>query len=252
MTPSKEELLKELSELREILSQYEIQNERLIFRLSHDLKQPITAIVGYLDLFQRKYQGMFDEKANAYLQNILVSAQKLSRYFDRLSMYPRVGKIEEIEIIQPETILSELYESLHPIIKAKGASITWDILPEIQIRKLDLKVLFEELIKNAIYYRDIQNPPQIHISGSEDSQYVEYMFIDQGKGIEEAYHDEIFELLTRYNNSSEYSGYGVGLALCKKIVNAYQGDIWLNSKPGEGTVFTIKMKKKINGLHDDK
>jgi len=252
MTPREEELSKKLLELKDKLSKCEIQKERLIYRLSHDLKQPITAIVGYVDLFQRKYQGSLDEKAFAYLQNILVSAQKLSRYFDRLSMYPGVGKMEELEIIQPETILSELSEKLHPLIEATEASITWDELPEIRARKLDLKILFEELVRNAIYYRDTQNPPLVHISGSENTQYVEYEFADRGTGIDKKYHKEIFELLTRYNNSSDYSGCGVGLALCEKIVRAYQGDIGLNSKPGEGAVFILKLKKKINGLHDDK
>jgi light-regulated signal transduction histidine kinase (bacteriophytochrome) len=191
-------------------------------------------------LFGKKYQGSLDATADKYIGYILTNIDRMQSMVDGLLSFSRVGRKNLVlEEIDTRETCRQAITNLSLVIKEKNAVITVDDLPKVTANYIQMIQLFQNLIGNAIKYCERQ--PSIHVSAQHDDTQTIYCVSDNGIGIDKQYYDRIFQLFQRLHNKSEYSGTGLGLALCKKIVERYGGHIWLESEPENGTKFYFSL-----------
>ncbi|MES2138858.1 MAG: PAS domain S-box protein [Bacteroidota bacterium] len=217
--------------------------EQFAYIASHDLQQPLRTISNFVQLLDKKKSETVDEETKEYFQFITQATDKMKNLIRDLLDYSRVGKNLELSTVDCNVILEEVIAEMDTSIKESKARITSAILPKVKGNELQLKKLFQNLIDNAIKFRKKNSIPEINIIVQEKE--TEYVFAvkDNGIGIEEKYVNKIFVLFQRLNSETEYSGTGIGLAICKKIVALHGGKIWVESKLGEGCVFYFTLLK---------
>ena len=244
------ELIKVSNQLAERARQLEISNtelEQFAYCASHDLQEPLRMITGFLNQLETKYNHVLDEKAKKYIYYASDGAKRMRQIILNLLEYSRIGnydeKIEEIEIDQVLKNIEILYRR---IIKEKDASITWDQMPTLKIEKTPVHQLFQNLISNAIKYHKPGEKPELKINHIEDEQDWIFSVSDNGIGIEPEYLERIFILFQKLHPKDLYDGSGMGLAICKKILEKYDGKIWVKSNFGEGSTFYFSLPKRIN------
>lgn len=231
--------LKNIELERYITSNSEL--EKFAYITSHDLKEPVRSIIGFTQLLQKKGADQFDEEQQEYLNNIISGARRMSSLINGLLDYSRIntqGKaFEEMEV---EEILSKVKMDLLQIIEESKAVVLYDELPRLYGDRLQIRQLFQNIITNSIKFRT-EAPPIIQIACTAENGYWQFRVQDNGIGFDMKYKDKLFALFTRLHTSDQYPGTGIGLALCKKIIDRHNGRIWLESSPGKGTAvsFTI-------------
>jgi signal transduction histidine kinase len=241
-------LQEEIGKRQEIQEELERSNrelEQFAYIVSHDLKQPLTTIYSWSQMLQRRYEKIFDAKGKRYLDFIFNGTQKMNSLIDSLLTYSRVGRQEKhLEIVNCNLLLAEVKETLKTAIATNNATITHTELPVIMADPTQLGQVFQNLIDNAIKYRR-EDTPHIHIVASlnrtkkqiQNSQEWIFSFKDNGLGIPQEAQDRVFEIFQRLHSDDQYSGNGVGLAICQKIVQRHNGNIWIESELGEGSTF---------------
>ncbi|MDZ8136161.1 MAG: ATP-binding protein [Nostoc sp. DedQUE04] len=220
--------------------------EQFAYVASHDLQEPLRVIVSYTELLAEKYQKQLDEKANKYITYIVNAATRMQALIEDLLSYSRVGRCDfRLVSTDCDRIVDQVIQTLHVAIAESHATITRDRLPTIEADKEQFSRLLQNLISNAIKYRQEQ-PPQIHISATQKDNKWLFAVHDNGIGIEAQYAQRIFIIFQRLHTRRQYSGTGLGLAICKKIVERHHGNIWMESEVGKGSVFwfTIPIKKE--------
>ena len=225
------------------LSRSNAELERFVYVASHDLKEPLRSVVGFMQLLSKKLQGQLDEDARQYIQFAINAAINMRANIDNLLAYASSGKTqEEISETDCAAALGKALENLKPAIAESGAVITHDRLPILGAHPGLIVQLFQNLVGNAIKFRGEQ-PVRIHVSARQSADQSEWEFTvqDNGIGIELRHADKVFALFQRLHPREEYTGRGVGLAICRKIVENYGGRIRLESTPGQGSrfIFTI-------------
>ncbi len=214
--------------------------KQFAFVSSHDLQTPLRTITSFLQLLMNKYpQGSFiDEKALLYIENTIEGAKYLKEIIDSLLIYSNIGTDFKREKIDCEDILDQVILRLSDEIKSSNAKIYRDPLPNIAKGSKEIYLIFHHLIKNAILYNG-KNSPKININVNKSKNNDEWLFSisDNGIGIDPKYFNKIFIIFQRLHKKSEYSGLGIGLAICKKIVEMHNGKIWVESKTGKGSTF---------------
>ena len=195
-------------------------------------------VMSYTQLLSQRYSGKFDRQADEFIAYTLEGAQRMKSLLEDLREYWSVngGRLEKRLPVDPHLVLERARQSLDIASKESGASITYDPLPTIMTEEAPLAILFQNLIGNAIKYRRPGAPPCIHVSSQKDADEWRFSVTDNGIGIEAKYLDQIFLPFQRLHGA-EYAGSGIGLALCKKIVERYGGRIWVESTPGMGSTF---------------
>jgi PAS domain S-box-containing protein len=261
----------ELQRLNEDLKRSNQELEQFAYVASHDLQEPLRAVTGYSQLLGQEYQERLDESAQEYLGYIIDGAKRMQQLIQDLLTYSRVGtRTQEFAPVDCNVVLSLALRNLQVAIAESNAIITYDPLPKLNADKTQMVQLFQNLIGNAIKFRQ-QEPPQIHIgavkggageAGSSTSlreaafsdreaggkitssslplltQNEWLIWVqDNGIGIKPQYLERIFEVFRRLHTRREFTGTGIGLAICKKIVERHGGRIWAESKPGVGTTF---------------
>ncbi|NLT68804.1 MAG: DUF4118 domain-containing protein [Acidobacteria bacterium] len=232
---TEESLRKVTRELRR--SNQELENFAYI--ASHDLQEPLRGITGFLTLLQRRYAGRLDEKADEYIRYAVDGSVRMSQLINDLLTYSRVGRKE---LTARPTDMNHVVENalinLRTAVEESGARITCDELPTISGDQLQLTQLLQNLIGNAIKFRTPERTCLIHITAQKvDDHLWEFSVEDNGIGIEAEYYDRIFVIFRRLHSTKKYAGTGIGLALCKRIVERHGGRIWVESNPGEGSTF---------------
>jgi PAS domain S-box-containing protein len=205
---------------------------------SHDLQEPLRMVASYTQLLSKRYKGKLDVDADEFILFAVDGANRMQRLIQDLLTYSRVGtKGEDLLETSSEEALQQALINLRSSIEVSNALVTHDPLPTVAADEMQLVQLFQNLVGNAIKY---QKPgiPQIHISASRNGGK-KWMFSvkDNGLGIEPEYFDRIFGLLQRLHKREEFAGTGVGLAICKKIVERHGGVISVESQPGLGSTF---------------
>jgi len=231
-----EKLNKKLS-----LSNKELQNYAQI--TSHDLKSPLRTISGFVSLLDKKNKANYDQKDQQYMDFIKNGTLKMTEVVENLLNLSKVNISEEDNLISIQSVIDETLKGLDFQIQEKNVVIIQSgIFPEIKMDKTNARQLFQNLISNAIKYNENPNP-EVQIIGEENNDGYLFSIKDNGLGIENKYHKEIFEIFKRLHVNDEYEGSGIGLAICKKIVEKYNGNISLESFPGQGSTFYISLPK---------
>ncbi|MEL7339140.1 MAG: ATP-binding protein, partial [Bacteroidota bacterium] len=203
---------------------------------SHDLREPLRSIGGFSTLLERKYQGILDDRAREYLSFITSGVRRMDTLLADLMNYSVIGILEQkFEPVEIETIITDIIETLHREKQTQGARINIRNLPTIIADARQMRMLFENLIDNAIKFKDTETP-KVEINCERKRDHYLFSIADNGIGMDEAYQEQIFSLFLRlHNNTSEYEGTGIGLSICRKIVQQHKGKIWIKSKQGVGT-----------------
>ncbi|AKB12752.1 PAS domain S-box-containing protein [Methanosarcina thermophila] len=221
----------------EELARSNAELEQFAYVSSHDLQEPLRMIASYLQLLQRKYQGKLDEKADKYIYFAVDGASRMQNLINDLLEFSRVTtRAKEFEPTDCESILDQVISDLEIPIKENEASISYGKLPVVMADSTQLTQVFQNLISNAIKFRS-EKAPEIEISAKKKDNEWLFAVKDNGIGIESKFSERIFEVFKRLNKREEYPGTGIGLSICKKIVERHGGRIWVESVPGEGSVF---------------
>jgi PAS domain S-box-containing protein len=226
--------------LYEQKSQLERSNkdlEQFAYVASHDLQEPLRAVSGCVQIFQSRYAGQLDAGADELITHIVEGASRMQTLIHDLLTYSRVATHEKsLSLVDAEEALGQAVGHLKSSIEESGARISSGVLPKVRMASSQLVQLFQNLIGNGIKYRNSE-PPEIRVEATRKERNWEFSVRDNGIGIQAQYFDRIFILFQRLHTRREYSGTGIGLALCKKIVEHHGGRIWLESEPGKGSTF---------------
>ena len=226
--------------IRKTLLELERSNkdlEQFAYMVSHDLQEPLRMVTSYVQLLKKRYENNLDQNANEFINFAVDGAKRMQTLIMDLLEYSRIGtRGKEMFPVSSETALQKALRSLHLRIEENQVEVTYTYMPMVLADESQLFQLFQNLIGNAIKFR--QNERQrIRIRAERDDKYWKFSVKDDGIGIEPQYFDKVFMVFQRLFDQEEYPGTGIGLAICKKIVERHQGAIWLNSKVGKGTTF---------------
>jgi light-regulated signal transduction histidine kinase (bacteriophytochrome) len=200
-------------------------------------------VSSFLQLLEKKYKDQLDETAKQYIDFAVDGAERMKKLILDLLVYSRAGTSKEITVaVDMNQLAREVIVTLSLPLKEAGGEIIVHDLPSITAVKSQMQQLMQNLVSNAIKYRG-DRPPIIEISCREEEFFWLFSVADNGIGIDERFFEKIFVIFQRLHNKTEYSGTGIGLAICKKIVERHGGTIELQSKVGVGTTFTFSVKK---------
>jgi len=217
---------------------------------SHDLQEPLRMVASYSQLLAEKYRNQLDETAQKYIDYAVDGAHRMQRLINDLLAFARVNsRARPIEQIDAHAVLGEAIRNLQGAIRESGALVTNDDLPNVHADAGQLLQLFQNLMSNAIKFRSTA-PPRIHVSARDLGSEWQFSVRDNGIGIEEQYADRIFVLFQRLHTRAEYPGTGIGLAICKRVVERHGGRISFTSAPGQGSTFFFTIPKRETGATD--
>ncbi|WP_447637756.1 sensor histidine kinase [Flavobacterium microcysteis] len=243
-----EEQLKELNlQINKRVEELAVSNaelEQFAYIASHDLQEPLRMITRFLSEIQRKYSDNLDDKGKEYIHYAVDGAHRMRNLILDLLEYSRVGKFDQtIETIDLNNLIEEVTNFHEVFIKENNAIINWDHLPTIQNRKTPIQLVFQNLISNALKYHNPTEPPKIEIAHQDLEDRWLFSIKDNGIGIDPMFSEKIFIIFQRLHAKHEYSGTGIGLAICKKIIEAQGGKIWVESEEGQGSTFYFTVSK---------
>jgi len=243
-----EEQLKELNlQINKRVEELAVSNaelEQFAYIASHDLQEPLRMITRFLSEIQRKYSDNLDDKGKEYIHYAVDGAHRMRNLILDLLEYSRVGKFDQtIETIDLNILIEEVTNYHEAFIKESNAVIKWNHLPAIKNRKTPIQLVFQNLISNALKYHSPSEPPKIEITHQDLEDHWLFSVKDNGIGIDPMFSEKIFIIFQRLHAKHEYSGTGIGLAICKKIIEAQGGKIWVESEEGQGSTFCFTVSK---------
>ena len=229
--------------LNEQLASSNKELEQFAYVASHDLQEPLRMVSSFLQLLDKKYGSGLDETAKQYIHFAVDGAQRMKVLILDLLSFSRIGTEQQFnDTVDLNEVLDEVKLNLMTAITENNVIINAGPLPVIRANKQQIVQLFQNLTGNAIKYRSEQ-PPEINIGYTNDENEFRFYIRDNGIGIDRKYFEKIFIIFQRLHNKSEYSGTGVGLSICKKIVEKHGGTISIESAPGKGSTFYFSIPK---------
>jgi PAS domain S-box-containing protein len=212
--------------------------EQFAFSASHDLQEPLRSIKIYSELLSRRHGNLINEEAKTFLRFVQDGATRMEMLVRDLLSYTKASLVEyTTENVDANEVLDTTLANLAGAISEAGATVTSEELPTLSIHDLHLQQLFQNIIGNAIKYRSPDRSPAVRVSARRLNGFWTFAIADNGIGIEPQYRENIFGLFKRLHTVDEYSGTGIGLAICRRIVERYGGRIWAESEPGKGSTF---------------
>ena len=215
--------------------------EQFAYVASHDLQEPLRMVTSFTQLLAKRYKGKLDSDADEFIAYIVDGATRMHVLINDLLAYARLGsRAMELVPTDCEAILADAMSNLAGAIKESGATVTHDALPSLMVDPNQLSRLFQNLIGNAVKFRAV-DPPVVHVSARREGGEWLFSVQDNGIGIDPEYFEQIFLIFRRLHGTSKYSGTGIGLAICRKIVRQHGGKIWIESQPGKGSTFYFSL-----------
>jgi light-regulated signal transduction histidine kinase (bacteriophytochrome) len=205
---------------------------------SHDLQEPLRMVASYTQLLARRYKGKLDSNADEFIGYAVGGVNRMQRLLDGLVAYSRVET--RGGLLKPTTCQAALDGAISNVqlaVEESDAEVTYDSLPIVMADPVQLTQLFQNLLANAIKFRKKDEPPRIHCSAKRRGEQWMLSVCDNGIGIDRQHAERIFLIFERLHTEAEYPGTGVGLAICKKIVERHGGEIWVESERGQGATF---------------
>lgn len=238
----------ELQDANEALQQSNVDLQQFAYVASHDLQTPLRGIAGFAQMLVEDYADELDEDANNYLNRITSGTQRMQRLIQDLLQYSRIEIVgQDLQPVDLNLVISDILVLLETDIADKNARVTCDHLPTILGDSSQLFQLFTNVISNGIKYNTSEVPEvSIHVVTGSDSaedkskEHLEITVTDNGIGIEPEFQGQIFDVFRRLHTEREYSGTGIGLAICKRVMQRHEGEIWVTGKPGEGSCFHLR------------
>lgn len=211
--------------------------EQFAYIASHDLQEPLRAVAGCLQVLQRRYASKIDERADELIKHAVDGAYRMQSLIEGLLAFSRVGtRGTQFGRVDTNTALRNALRNLETAVAETHAAITQDPLPTVKGDPTQLILLFQNLIGNALKFHG-EKPPVIRVSARREGSDWIYSVRDNGIGMDPAHFERVFVIFQRLHTRREYPGTGIGLAICRKIVERHGGRIWVESKPGEGCMF---------------
>ena len=229
----------ELKLTLENLKRSNTELEQFAYIASHDLQEPLRVVSCFTQLLEKKYQDKLDKEALEYIGYAVDGAKRMQRLVSDLLDYSKISRNTKnvFEVSDTSDILNQSIENLQKPINESNAKINFDKLPSLWCNKSQVQRLFQNLISNSLKFRREGVPPEIHISCQKKNGSFIFSVKDNGTGIPSEYHERIFEIFQRVSSSEKVPGSGMGLSICKRIVEGHNGKLWLESQQNQGTIF---------------
>lgn len=239
-------MLANLRQRTQALARSNVDLEQFGYAVSHDLKEPLRSVSGFLELLKRRAGAALDDKAHGYIDRSLAGAERMRLMIEDLLAYARVSAgPRALQAVDLNQVVQDVIGGLEQIMRESSADIEVGELPVLQGEPAHLAAVFQNLIANAIKFRREQ--PLIRISARAEEGQWQLSVQDNGIGIDSAQFERVFQVFQRLHGKEEYPGTGIGLAVCKKIVERHGGRIWLESTPGECTTFHFTIPAQSDG-----
>ena len=236
--------LTDMIDLQNKLMQSNIELERFAYLASHDLQEPLRMIKSFTQLLKEDNADKLDETSNEYMDYTIKAATRMQDLISDLLHYSRLGhEKDELSVIDCNDKYEIALDNLSRLIKHTNAVITSDDLPSIKFNGLNFVSLLQNLIGNALKYRRKDISPIIHVGVEDKNNHWLFSVSDNGIGMAEKHTKKIFDIFQRLHSKEDYGGTGIGLSICKKIVEYGGGEIWVESKPNKGSCFYFTLPK---------
>ena len=233
-----------LREANEALTRANGDLQQFAYSASHDLQEPIRSISVYGEMLSQRYGDRLDARGLQYLKFMTTGAQHMEMLVKDLLAYTQTSEaLSEPGAVEAEIALEQALVHVAEAIRQSGAVISQDALPAVRMHEIELQQLFQNIIGNAIKYRKENDAPRIHVSARLAEGRWLFSIRDNGIGIAPAYKDTIFGIFKRLHTDAKYSGTGIGLAICQKIVERNGGRIWVESELGHGATFLFTLPR---------
>ena len=218
--------------------------QQFVYATSHDLQEPLRTIVSFLQLLERKLGDDIDSEAKKFLDYAMDGSIRMKELIEDLLAYSRLGKGDKLFTpVALSQILEKTLKNLKVVIDEKEAQVKSSKLPVVKVDEAQFILLLQNLIENSIKFNN-NKKPIVEVSAEETRTAVKISVKDNGIGIEKRYQERIFQIFNRLHTRSEYPGTGIGLALCKRIIEQHQGTIWVESELDKGATFFIEIPKE--------
>ncbi|MBP1927733.1 PAS domain S-box-containing protein [Methanolinea mesophila] len=218
--------------------------ERFAYVASHDLREPLRMVTSFSQLLEKNYKGRLDEDADEFIGYIVEGGRKMDALVNDLLEYSRItSQGKPFEPTDLNIVLEEAQNSLSMAIEENKARIEVGVLPTVNVDHLQILLVFQNLLSNAIKFHD-DTDPVVSVKAVRREKEWEFLVRDNGIGIDPAYHEKIFEIFQRLHSRNDYHGTGIGLAICKRIVERHGGRIWVESEPGKGSTFFFTIPER--------
>lgn len=232
----------ELAQRAADLERLNAELQQFGYVVSHDLEEPLRTITNFVQLLAQHLQGHMDAEAAEFIAFAVDGAQRMQALITDLLAYTRVGgKMQAFTAVDCAAVLAHTLGDLQLAIQDRAAEVTYDALPTVHGDAGQLGLVFQNLLSNAMKFRG-EAPPRIHIAARRDGHQWVFSVRDNGIGIDPQHAERIFRVFQRLHTRSEYPGTGIGLAICKKIIERHGGRIWVESQPGQGATFLFTVR----------
>lgn len=226
--------------LKERTDELEAANKELAhfaYVASHDLREPLRKVSNFAELLQKRYEGQLDEKADKYIHYMVDGAHRMGILIDDLLILSRISRAElTLEPVNLESIVQTTLNDLEQLLQEAGGEVTYDSLPTVRANRSQMGQLLQNLLANAVKFRG-DDPPRVHVSAQKNDDEWLVSVRDNGIGLDMEHAERIFGIFQRLHGRGSYPGTGIGLALCRKIVERHGGRIWVESERGKGSSF---------------
>jgi light-regulated signal transduction histidine kinase (bacteriophytochrome) len=227
-----------LREKTQALARSNADLEQFAYVASHDLQEPLRMVSSYMQLLEKRYQGALDARADKYIAYAVDGAKRMQALIAGLLEYSRVGRQDEPPArVDTVVALEQALTNLRSALEEGRGVVTHDRMPAVMGNGAQITRVFQNLVGNAVKFRRPDAAPRIHVSAQLRGRDVLFSIGDNGIGIDPQYSDRVFVIFQRLHTRAEYPGTGIGLSVCKKVIERHGGRIWFDSEPGRGTTF---------------